>query len=190
MTSDYELSQNFAAVLTEARETAGQSQQFMAISLKKSKNTISNWEKGLGMPNMIDFTKWFLVLGLNPKVYFNKIIDPENYGEELSEAKNGIIEYTKHIMSDFTAEQLHEQMLEKTGSSFEQQVNMNCIHNKCSMGTRVRTAGSIAVAYRMDKAQGLLADEDESTIDLESLDKAVYNGNSSVLNGTNTYVME
>lgn len=56
---------HLSAMLTKSRKDAGQTQKYMAKALGKSLGTISNWEMGIGAPNLLDTIEWFDVLNLN-----------------------------------------------------------------------------------------------------------------------------
>lgn len=180
MINELELSDKISQILIKSRTQADVSQTYMAKAMNKSKNTISNWESGIGSPNLICLFKWFDVLGLNPYKYLLELsieMDIVNNSDD-AYLKN----YFTSIATDYEKSQLAFDVSNTTGSIWQEQLNMMTINNCCSLRSRVNLAQTVIDNYRMEQAHGLLCNTDQSIVDLDSLESSVRKGREAVLN--------
>ena len=76
MSNDIDRAKRLAKILKSSRERFGKTQDYLAIGLNVSKNTIVNWEKGTSKPDIFQLLDWFELLGTNPIPYMYQLMNP------------------------------------------------------------------------------------------------------------------
>lgn len=66
MNTHYFNAENLCQLLIHSREQAHKTQRYMAKALRRSIQTIQNWEYGISAQYVLDFQAWFEVIGMNP----------------------------------------------------------------------------------------------------------------------------
>lgn len=189
MINEVELSQKFAEILSTSRISANLSQAYMARTIGKSKNTICNWESGIGLPNCVTLFRWFEICGVSPQKYIlDTVVFPKetHCGNDDMENEAFLLYYIKNIATEKEKEQLVFNIKGNTGSSWLEQLNMLSIDNCCSLRSRANIAQVTLDNYKMEKANNQLS-IDSDIVDVDSLEQAIDKGKQAVLNQKNRY---
>ncbi|NCA79842.1 MAG: helix-turn-helix domain-containing protein [Sphingobacteriia bacterium] len=123
-----------------ARNELGFTQKTLADKLALSPQTVSKWERGISMPDLITLTVLAKVLNKNVNYFLyesNINEDNENTAEQKSETTVNISDLvTDKIDSIFNAKRWYKQDLSKT---FRQNINLtNAVYKRCDMsGTAI-----------------------------------------------------
>lgn len=183
--------ENFTKILIESRESKNKSQRWMAKAMGKSPSTISNWEEGISVPDIIEMLTWFEVLGINPCTYMMRFVNPNfndiNQLEDDEINKKNLIEFISNVASPSVRKKLAFNLLGNTGSYFESQLDLMTAHNLCSLDVKVNNAWTIFHHYIMAKNRNELLDIDIKP-DEEGLNNAIIKGEQAAFNGKNGYV--
>lgn len=183
--------ESLSLILIKARESQNKSQRWMAKALGKSPTTISNWEEGISIPNIIEMLEWFDVLGINPAQYMLAFIDPNlNKNSNVNDtetSKNNLIEFIQNVATPETINKLAFNLLGDTGSFFEAQIDLITAHNLCNLDIRVSNAWLIYHNYIMAKNREELLLYDIKP-DEQVLFNAITNGEQAAFDKKNGYV--
>lgn len=183
--------ENLTIVLIESRESKGKSQRWMAKAMGKSPTTISNWEEGISIPDIIEVLTWFEVLGINPCQYMMKFLNPKfvdisNTDDDENNKKN-LVEFITNVATPSIRKKLAFNLLGNTGSFFESQLDLITAHNLCTLDVKVNNAWTIFHHYIMAKNRNELLPSDVFP-DEEGLNNAIIQGEKAAFNGKNGYV--
>lgn len=187
MNDDYSKDPNgarFTMLLCQARTDAGKSQHYMAMGLGVSKKTIQNWEKGVTYPDILQYTAWFKLLGLDPLHYLVTSDSANDEEDRLLEEKLSILIKQS---STFEKRELLYLMTGKHGSSWYSLLQMFTTHCHTTMQSRVAAARLILENYEMEAETGELVLQNEIAPDMSTLQQAISQGKQAAQKKENGY---
>lgn len=184
---------NLTQILIKSRESQNRSQRWMAKALSKSPTTISNWEEGISIPNLIDVLEWFDALEVNPITYLMNFIDSDLHVTEQfdddEKNKSNLIEFINNVATPEMRRKFAFNLLGNTGSFFSAQLDLVTAHNLCTLDVRVNNAWVIFHHYIMAKQRGELLSYN-ITPDEKALYNAIRNGEQAAFNKKNGYTLK
>lgn len=192
MNTHYFNAENLCQLLIHSREQAHKTQRYMAKALRRSIQTIQNWEYGISAPDVLDFQAWFEVLGMNPLFYILTLLSPDVYSDtdEDTQIETALLHYIKNVAPASEKRKLAFCIFGNSGSSWSSQLDEFTAINCCSMRTRVTVSQAVYDSYVMEKAQGKLLTTDKVKPDLANLKSAIDAGRKSAMNGNTGYIQE
>lgn len=182
---------HFADLLSSSRVEGGKSQEYMALALGVSKNTVYNWEKGTSAPNLRQLISWFGELGSNPSPYILSMIYPDkiNPSSNPSDARDAMHSFID-AMPDHIIDQLYFIFMGKHGSSIVSLVQMIVAHLHTDMRSRVTAARTIKENYDMCELRGELVCVDDISPDMDILENSIMLGKTAAMNGVSGYTVK
>lgn len=175
-------------ILATTRTTAKMSQRDMARSLNVSIGTISNWEQGMGCPDMVEFLEWFEACKMIPMKAILEFFYPNTYKYNDSEKeRTALIHYIKEVATDDEIEKLAFNIYGNTGSNWRSQLEMWTAHNNTSLRSRVNAAQFILDSYEIEKARDELITGENIQPNEELLRNAINAGKKSAIDRKNSY---
>lgn len=189
--SEKELAERQAKMFWKSRNDAGKSQEYMALSIGVSKNTVSNWERGLSSPTIRQMGKWFKAIGLNPLRYLLNYY----HGDAFDSAKieDDDIEVSKILHDTIDLMPIRYQLIllfilaGSHGSSYASVLEMIDAHLHCDMRSRVGVADLIARNFELCEAIGTLVCDSDTMPNLELLLQSIELGKNAAFNNQQGY---
>lgn len=114
MNNDIERAKFLSDLLLKSRKSMNKSQDYMAMGLGVSKNTIYNWEKGTARPDVFQLCDWFELLGLNPTPFILQFTNPHAIKDISPSAQYDVllkayIEIIQNIPEDRLRQKLYQE---------------------------------------------------------------------------------
>ena len=188
-TDKLEDSKRAAKLYWKSRMDGKKSQEYMALSLGVSKNTVSNWEKGTSCPSMRQTAEWFRVLGLNPFRYYLEYYYPEAYENVSYDNVTELLHNYIDNMAINSQKELAYLFLGNHGSSVGSVLQMLTAHLHTDLRSRVGVAELIARNYELCEATDSLVCKDDVLPNMELLKNSIELGHKAVINGNTGYTI-
>lgn len=188
---NYKYSTLQGELLSSARYESGKSQEYMALSLGVSKNTIYNWEKGTSSPDIKQFIHWFEILGFNPTPYLLQFGSPDlmkgiNNSDKDEKIETALLEMIKG-MPTYMQKCLLYIFSGKHGSDPYSLMQMTIAYLHCGLQARVPLAYAVKANYEMCLQKNELIDPEHILPDLEVFNKAIKLSQEAVIKGERGY---
>ena len=181
-----ERAKKFAEMHLKARMSGGKSQEYMAVALKVSTNTVKNWEKGVSSPSFFQSRKWFQVLNTNPLPYYLSYISPyKSNGLKEPDSEKKISESFLALNEELplaTKQSLLYMFKGDHGCAKSAVVQLLLAYLHLPLRTRIIPAMSIAQRYEMDKDMDTLINKIEIMPNLDDLSEAIFKLRVSIMN--------
>lgn len=189
----YDISEKFAKMWRESRESVGKSQDYMAKALGVSKKTVQNWESGTSCPSQQKGFEWFTVLGVQPMPYYLKLLYPYEFDRIKPGANDkdvGIALLT--LISNLTEDQKRKLLYILQGCHGSSPIcilEMLTAYLQTPLDYRLNVAASIAVNYEVSEAKGILKNPAHVQPNMDLLNLAIKRGRQAVIDGKGSYTV-
>lgn len=189
--NNVEISEKFANMWTRSRTDANKSQDYMAKALGVSRQTIQNWEKGLGCPNQMMGFKWFDVLGLQPLPYYLQLFHPAMDGISVNSDDDQIKEALIKCIEDSTPDQRRKLLYlfyGDHGSSPSGIIELMTAHLHTPLRDRITIANTVLASYDLAEALDELVQPDHIRPNTTLLKDSLLNALKAVKNKNHSYM--
>lgn len=194
MSHDIERAVRLAKTLKESREKFKKTQDYMAMGLNVSKNTIGNWEKGIAKPDLLEFLDWFELVGTNPNPYINNFINPmlkvlSNGNADIEALREEVIILDESI----TEEEIRFRMYVEQGDHGSDRYALRQLckaYLQLPIEYRAIISDMVLDIFFLCLAKGTLNSAPEIEVDVDALEKAIRCGHNAALEGRYGYVIK
>ncbi len=188
MSHDIERSIRLAKTLKESREKFKKTQDYMAMGLNVSKNTIGNWEKGIAKPDLLEFLDWFELLGTNPTTQLLKFVNPKFDDESttIEEKRQRLIGLDRQL----SEEEINFRLYLETGDHGGEPYALRQLFKAyCQLPIEHRAIISdlILDVFFLCLAKGTINSAPGIEVDVDALEKAIRSGHNAALEGRYGY---
>lgn len=191
MNNDIHRAIKMASMLKKSREAFKKTQDYMAIGLNVSKNTIINWEKGTSRPDIFQLCDWFDLLGVNATTYIFQITSPKEIpdikpNDDYEVLLNSFIEISKSI-SD---ERLRQKIYQEYGPHGSDPDSLDQLFNAylhLPIEDRTIIANLILNVFNMCEAKNELISTNYPMPNIDTLKNSIHLGTQAAIKGNFGY---
>ena len=180
-----------AQLMSDARYKTGKSQEFMAMSLGISKNTVYNWEKGTSSPDIKQFIQWFEILGFNPTPFVLQFTSPDLMKDLSHQTPDDRIEDALiHLVTTMPSEMqrgLFYIFYGSHGSDPYSVMQMTLAYLHCDLKSRVPLASAVRDNYDICAGRGELVDQNNILPKMDVFNEAIRLGKEAVISRKTAY---
>lgn len=189
MNTHYFNAENLCQLLIHSREQAHKTQRYMAKALRRSIQTIQNWEYGISAPDVLDFQAWFEVLGMNPLFYILTLLSPDVYSDtdEDTQIETALLHYIKNVAPERERRELAFCIFGETGSSWSAQLDELTARNHLPIQDRISISKMTVDTYELDSAIGKLRCDDKILPDIQNVKGAISKCTECAKDGKDAY---
>lgn len=188
--NNVEISEKFANMWVSSRTAANKSQEYMAKALGVSRQTVQNWEKGLGCPNQMMGFKWFQVLGVQPLPYYLQILHPDMEGispkDDDQKIEDALIECIKDLTPDQKRKLLYL-FYGNHGSSPSGIIELMTTHLHNPLRDRITIANTVLASYNLAESLGEVVQPDHILPNTKLLEESLVNSIDAVKHRMDAY---
>lgn len=178
-------------LLTRSRVDAGKTLEDMAEIMCVSRNTISNWERGVGTPDLPELEDWFDALGKDPIKSYLGYKYPDRYDGYnsgiIEEKRKKVADYILNYASPLIVEELEFHFFGDHGSDPDAVMQKSTAYLQIPLNQRQPIASTIYTIYSLVEASDGLNCPDSVRPDKKMLKDAVDSGFDAAANGMSKY---
>lgn len=189
-----EVRARMAQFVIDGRAEKKLSKYKLACMVGVDSKTVTAWESGKTMPDMLQFSMLCEAFGKNTIREHSRIIHPEMYANQnssgpIEDIRMQLCQYV-YAAPDFLCRQLHYCSCSAHGSYFPAQVQAMVALNHMPLQAKVFIATNTAMLYEMNDLMNALRDKDNVMPDMALYHKAIESGKQSLKLGREHYTMD
>ena len=178
-------------MFASARNDGEKTQLEMAEALYVDVKTVSKWEHGITVPNVLQWKHWFEALNIDPAPYYKQFVYGLHF--EPSDERDKLLSDLWILIQTLTNEELaqHRFLLGgKHGSSPFAYLQKITADLQCPLDYRFASAGIIKSNYILAKKTGRISCPDEPQPILDVFDSAIDQSVVALINNKSGYNLE